>query len=75
MLNTIKPNTMLKFRFYLLGLLFIAFLVGSCEKDENVTVNESEVLADFLTTYTTTDPFPAMIAVSDVYFIESFKLL
>jgi len=58
---------MQKFRFYLLGLLFIAFIAGSCDKEKETVVNESEVLAEYLTTYPNTDPFPAMIAATDVH--------
>jgi len=48
MLNTIKPTTMLKFRFYFLSVLFLAFIVTSCEKEEETVVNESMVLAEYL---------------------------
>jgi len=47
---------------FLLGFLF---LTTSCVKEENIKINESEVLAEYLTTYSTTDP--AMIAATDVY--------
>ncbi|MFA6403994.1 MAG: rhodanese-like domain-containing protein [Salinivirgaceae bacterium] len=57
---------MKKTNLLLLGFLFgFLFLTTSCEKEETVTVNESEILADYLTTYSTTDP--AMIAATDVY--------
>lgn len=38
---------MTKFKFWMLSLLFAAFLITSCEKDEEA-VNESQVLAEYL---------------------------
>ena len=63
---------MTKFKFWMLSLLFAAFLVTSCSKDEE-TVNESQVLAEYLASvdspygkdFVNTD-MPAIMAASEV---------
>ncbi|MCB8994319.1 MAG: rhodanese-like domain-containing protein [Bacteroidales bacterium] len=39
---------MMKFRLYFLSILFLAFIASSCQKDEKVVVNESQVLTEYL---------------------------
>ncbi len=64
---------MSKFRFYLLSIFFIATLTTSCNKDEEIIVNESQVLAEYLEStqsplmkdYVNTD-MPAIISASDL---------
>lgn len=64
---------MLKLRFFLLSVFFIATLASSCKKDEDVKVNESQVLAEYLESansplmkdYVNTD-LPAMMTASDL---------
>lgn len=64
---------MSKLKFYLLSILFIATLTTSCDKDEEIIVNESQVLAEYLEStqsplmkdYVNTD-MPAIISASDL---------
>ncbi|MCF8378939.1 MAG: hypothetical protein K9H49_05130 [Bacteroidales bacterium] len=63
---------MMKFRIYLLSILFTAFMITGCEKDET-TVNEAEVLVEYLEStdsplmkdFVNTD-MPTMITASDL---------
>jgi rhodanese-related sulfurtransferase len=59
---------MKKTNLLLLGFLFgFLFLTTSCDKeDDPIAVDESQLLADYLAAYPNTDPFPAMIAATDV---------
>lgn len=64
---------MQKFRFYLLSILFLAFIVSSCEKEDEKKVDESLVLTEFLESvdsplmkdYVNTD-MPAIISATDL---------
>ncbi len=64
---------MLKLRFYFLSILFLAFVVTSCDKDEEIVVAESQVLAEYLEStnsplmkdYVNTD-MPAIMSASDL---------
>ena len=60
---------MMKKYYLVLSILFAALvLTSSCKKDETTepAINEAQVLADYLSTYPNTDPFPAMISASDL---------
>lgn len=52
-------------RIFLLSILAALFFFVSCEDDE-VSINESQVLAEYLGDFANTDPFPAMIKATDV---------
>ena len=72
MFNKITIMTMQKFRIYFLSILFTAFLVTGCEKEEE-TVIEAEVLVEYLEStdsplmkdYVNTD-MPSIIGAADV---------
>ncbi len=49
----------------LLSLLFAALFITACEDDE-ASINESQVLVEYLGEYVNTAPFPAMITATDV---------
>ncbi len=65
---------MLKFKSFLFGILFITFFVASCDKEEEVVVNEAEVLVEYLESadsplgkdYVNTD-LAAIITATDVH--------
>lgn len=64
---------MMKFRIYLLSILFATFLITGCEKDE-ATVNEAEVLVEYLEStnsplmkdYVNTD-MPSIMSATDLH--------
>jgi rhodanese-related sulfurtransferase len=58
---------MKKVNLLLFGFLFgFLFVTTSCSKDDDETIVESEVLAEYVGEYVNIDPFPAMIKSSDV---------
>ncbi len=59
---------MIKRLFYMVGLMTALIIATSCGKEETPQpqINESEVLAEYLTTYPNTAPFPATILSTEV---------